>query len=58
VDAAKDRAAKESAAEAENPTETPREVEIKFRADPAGLAAALASPLLASEEKTPGRKLT
>ena len=35
----------------------PREVEIKFIADAAGLASALASPLL-SGEAAPGRKLT
>jgi inorganic triphosphatase YgiF len=57
-DAAQPSAAAESAAKAEKPAEAPREVEIKFSADPAGLAAALASPLLASDDKTPGRKLT
>ena len=55
---ADDAAAKDTAAEAEKPSASAREVEIKFRADPAGLAAALASPLLASADKSPGRKLT
>lgn len=43
---------------AEKAPAIPREVEIKFTADPAGLAAALASPLLSSDEQAPGRKLT
>jgi inorganic triphosphatase YgiF len=56
--AAQNSAAGDKAAEAEKPSASSREVEIKFSADPAGLAAALASPLLSSIGATPGRKLT
>jgi inorganic triphosphatase YgiF len=40
------------------PQPAPTEVEVKFTTDAAGLAAALASPLLRSDNGTPAKKLT
>ncbi len=55
--AAVPEAAADEKAAAEKTPAAPREIEIKFIADAAGLAGALASPLL-SGEATPSRKLT
>ncbi len=44
-------------AEPKSPAAPPQEVEVKFATDAAGLAAALASPLLRAEGPSPARKL-